>query len=47
MGLPTHRTQNSIRLSLGATNTEAEVDVFLEKLPRVVAKLRTVTGARR
>ena len=47
MGLPTHRTQNSIRLSLGATNTEAEVDVFLEKLPRVVAKLRMVTGARR
>ena len=26
MGLPAHRTQNSIRFSLGAANTEAEVD---------------------
>ena len=26
MGLPTHRTQNSIRISLGAGNTDAEVD---------------------
>ena len=47
MGLPTHRTQNSIRISLGAGNTDAEVDQFLEKLPRVVEKLRTVTGVRR
>jgi cysteine desulfurase len=46
MGLPTHRTQNSIRISLGAGNTDAEVDYFLEKLPGVVAKLRTVTGGR-
>ena len=47
MGLPTHRTQNSIRISLGAGNTDAEVDYFLEKLPQVVGKLRTVTGVRR
>ena len=47
MGLPTHRTQNSIRISLGAGNTDAEVEQVLEKLPRVVEKLRTVTGARR
>jgi cysteine desulfurase len=47
MGLPTHRTQNSIRISLGAGNTEAEVAYFLEKLPKVVEKLRTVTGVRR
>jgi len=47
MGLPSHRTQNSIRISLGARNTDEEVDAFLEKVPRVVAKLRTVTGARR
>jgi cysteine desulfurase len=47
MGLPTHRTQNSIRLSLGAGNTDAEVDYFLGALPRVVDKLRSVTGARR
>ena len=47
MGFPTHRTQNSIRISLGAANTDAEVDYFLEKLPKVVDKLRTVTGVRR
>ena len=47
MGLPAHRTQNSIRISLGARNTDAEVDAFLEALPRVVAKLRAVTGRRR
>ena len=47
MGLPTHRTQNSIRISLGSGNSDAEVDYFLEKLPKVVEKLRTVTGARR
>jgi len=47
MGLPTHRTQNSIRISLGAGNTDGDVDYFLEKLPQVVGKLRTVTGMRR
>ena len=47
MGLPTHRTQNSIRISLGSGNTDAEVDYFLEKLPNVVEKLRLVTGVRR
>jgi cysteine desulfurase len=47
MGLPSHRTQNSIRISLGARNTDAEIDAFLEKLPKVVEKLRLVTGARR
>jgi cysteine desulfurase len=47
MGFPPHRTQNSIRISLGARNTDAEVDAFLGKLPEVVAKLRTVTGRRR
>ncbi len=46
MGLPTHRTQNSIRLSLGAGNTAEQVDYFLEKLPRLVEKLRALTGVR-
>jgi cysteine desulfurase len=45
MGLPTHRTQNSIRVSLGAGSTEAEIDYFLETLPGVVGKLRTLTRA--
>jgi cysteine desulfurase len=42
MGLPSHRTQNSIRFSLGLGNTEAEVDALLAKLPGVVSKLRTL-----
>ena len=45
MGLPTHRTQNSIRVSLGAGNTDEQVDYFLGKLPPVVNKLRSLTGA--
>jgi cysteine desulfurase len=42
MGMPSHRTQNSIRFSLGLGNTEAEVDALLAKLPGVVSKLRTL-----
>jgi cysteine desulfurase len=44
MGLPTHRTQNSIRFSLGAGNTDAEIDYLLEKLPKVVEKLRALVA---
>jgi cysteine desulfurase len=47
MGLPTHRAQNSIRFSLGAENTDAEVDYLLATLPKAVEKLRSLTGARR
>ena len=43
MGLPAHRTQNSIRFSLGAANTEAEVDRVVGVLPVVVDKLRNLT----
>jgi len=43
MGLPVHRTQNSIRFSLGAANTEAEVDRVVGVLPVVVDKLRNLT----
>ncbi|MEN3337732.1 MAG: cysteine desulfurase [Acidobacteriota bacterium] len=46
MGLPSPRTQNSIRFSLGAGNTEAEVDFVVSKLPALVEKLRSLTGAR-
>ena len=42
MGLPTHRTQNSIRFSLGAGNTEAQVDALVAKIPSVVEKLRSL-----
>jgi cysteine desulfurase len=43
MGFPPHRTQNSIRFSLGAANTEADVDRVIEVLPDVVDKLRSLT----
>jgi cysteine desulfurase len=43
MGLPTHRTQNSLRFSLGMLSTEAEVDRVIDVLPRLVAKLRALT----
>ena len=43
MGFPAHRTQNSIRFSLGAGNTEAEIDRVIGVLPRIVEKLRTLT----
>src|SRR3982751_218531 len=46
MGLPTPRAQNSIRFSLGAGNTDAEVDFVVSKLPSLVGKLRSLTGAR-
>jgi cysteine desulfurase len=42
MGLPTHRTQNSLRFSLGLYSTDAEVDRVLDVLPRLVDKLRKV-----
>jgi cysteine desulfurase len=43
MGLPPHRTQNSLRFSLGAYSTEQEVDRVVEILPRLVEKLRGLT----
>jgi len=46
MGLPSPRTQNSIRMSLGAGNTDAEVDFVVSKLPPIVEKLRSLTRAR-
>lgn len=43
MGLPAHRTQNSLRFSLGMFSTEEEVDRVVEVLPRLVEKLRGLT----
>jgi len=43
MGLPVHRTQNSLRFSLGLFSTQAEVDRVIETLPRLVEKLRSLT----
>jgi cysteine desulfurase len=43
MGFPPHRTQNSIRFSLGAANTEADIDRVVSALPAIVTKLRNLT----
>ena len=43
MGLSTHRTQNSLRFSLGQFSTDAEVQRVLDVLPRLVEKLRGLT----
>jgi cysteine desulfurase len=43
MGLPAHRTQNSLRFSLGMFSTEQEVDRVVDVLPRLVEKLRGLT----
>jgi cysteine desulfurase len=45
MGFNAHRTQNSIRFSLGAGNTETEIDRVIAVLPRIVEKLRSLTRA--
>jgi cysteine desulfurase len=43
MGLPSHRTQNSLRFSLGMFSTGEEVDRVIDVLPRLVEKLRGLT----
>jgi cysteine desulfurase len=48
MNLPGHRAQNSIRFSLGASNTEEQIDRVIAILPGIVKKLRSLSavGAR-
>jgi cysteine desulfurase len=48
MNLSSHRAQNSIRFSLGASNTEEQIDHVIAILPRIVTKLRSLSsvGAR-
>ena len=43
MGFPVHRTQNSLRFSLGLFSTEEEVARVIAALPRLVEKLRSLT----
>jgi cysteine desulfurase len=43
MGFPAHRTQNSIRFSLGAANTDVDIDRVVSVLPGIVDKLRSLT----
>jgi cysteine desulfurase len=43
MGFPPHRTQNSLRFSLGMFSTQEEVDRVVAVLPALVDKLRNLT----
>ena len=43
MGFGAHRTQNSIRFSLGSDNTSEEIDRVIDLLPKLVRKLRGVS----
>jgi cysteine desulfurase len=44
MNLSSHRAQNSIRFSLGANNTEEQIDHVISILPRIVTKLRSLSA---
>jgi cysteine desulfurase len=44
MNLSSHRAQNSIRFSLGASNTEEQIDHVISILPRIVTKLRSLSA---
>jgi cysteine desulfurase len=43
MGFSAHRTQNSLRFSLGLFSTEEEVDRVVAVVPGIVEKLRGLT----
>ncbi|MGB8308768.1 MAG: cysteine desulfurase NifS [Methanoregula sp.] len=42
-GLPVEISHGSLRLTLGDVNTESDIDVVLEVLPKVVSKLRDMS----
>ena len=44
MGLSSHRAQNSIRFSLGTSNTDEQIDHVISILPRIVTKLRSLSA---
>ncbi len=44
LGLPPEESHTSIRVTLGKYTTEAEVNKFLEVLPKVIARLRQISG---
>lgn len=44
MGMDAIRGRGSLRITLGRFNTQAEVERFMEVLPRIVAELRPVTS---
>ena len=45
MGYPDEEARGALRLSLGRTTTDAEIDTAVEVVPRVVASMRLGTVA--
>jgi cysteine desulfurase len=43
LGYPRERALGSLRLSVGKGNTETEIDLVLDRLPGMVARLRAMT----
>jgi cysteine desulfurase len=43
LGYPRERALGSLRLSVGKGNTEIEIDLVLDRLPAMVARLRAMT----
>lgn len=44
MGLPPEVAHGSLRLTIGKENTDADIDVILNEVPKIVAKLRSLQG---
>jgi cysteine desulfurase len=42
LGYPRERALGSLRLSVGKGNTDADIDLVLDRLPRMVARLRAM-----
>ena len=40
MGYPPSEARSSLRLSLGRTTTDADIDLVAEMLPRIIGRLR-------
>jgi cysteine desulfurase len=44
IGLPPEIARSAIRMSLGRSNTEADIEVVLRELPEIVRKLKAITA---
>jgi cysteine desulfurase len=44
IGLPPEIARSAIRMSLGRSNTEADIDTVLHELPEIIRKLKSITA---
>ena len=47
MGYSETQARGALRISLGHTSTDTDVDAFLAALPSIVSRARAASGARR